>query len=458
LTPFHDLDLSPELQQNISKKGFDRPTLVQEQAIPLLLRNHDVVAQARTGTGKTAAFALPLIEGTRDRDHVTSLVLAPTRELANQLVAELNSLAGGLPFCAFAVYGGVGYTPQEKAFRNGEVTCIVACPGRLLDLLERGTADLSHVRTVILDEADRMLDMGFIHDIERIMKHVPKQRQTALFSATIPGPIRALVEDHLRDPQWTESEEGPLITPLAEQYHVAVDHHDRFAALLSLLEQEHPERAVVFTRTKHTAKRFAKKLAKAGWAATDLQGNLSQRKRDKAMAAFRNGQVNVLVATDVASRGLDVDELTHVIQVDIPQVAEDYVHRTGRTGRAGNEGRAFLFVTDEERSALRKIERLAGVPIEPHDLGGLVNVPDHVANAGPKARAYEHGGRGNHHGKAEESGRRATAQHGGRGGRSYRTTCTKCGDVAHVPFKPDPGRPVYCRPCFQARGRTPRPS
>ncbi|HWG90793.1 MAG TPA: DEAD/DEAH box helicase, partial [Candidatus Thermoplasmatota archaeon] len=375
--------------RSLNRRGYETPTPIQAATIPLIIQGEDVVAQARTGTGKTAAFGIPLVEG-RKGDSLQALVLAPTRELANQITEELNLLGNGTPFRAFAAYGGVGFGKQTEALtaRTNRVTCLVACPGRLLDMIDRGMVDLRGVRTVILDEADRMLDMGFIRDIEKIFRHLPKERQTALFSATLPEEIKKLCTKYLSSPEWVKTENGPLSTPLAEQFQIKVP-QDKLPHLLTLLALEKPERAVVFTRTKHGAKRLGKKLQAAGYQADALHGNLSQTARDRVMQQFRDGEVKILVATDVAARGIDVAELTHVIQVDVPTVAEDYMHRTGRTGRAGREGRAFLFVGPEEEREAKAIERLAGVPIRPFDLGPLVKVPQTVANAGPAARAYE---------------------------------------------------------------------
>ncbi|HVL47006.1 MAG TPA: DEAD/DEAH box helicase [Candidatus Thermoplasmatota archaeon] len=399
MSTFQSFPLKTSTLKALAERGFVNPTPIQNAAIPLLLQGEDVIGQARTGTGKTAAFGIPLVEALEARRGVQSLVLAPTRELANQIVEELNLLGKGTPFRAVAIYGGVGFGAQEAAVGpRGNATCVVACPGRLLDLLERRTISLANVRHVVLDEADRMLDMGFIHDIDRIFKHLPKERQTALFSATLPAEIRKLAEKYLRAPETVKAEEGPLATPLTEQYRVDI-RGDGLAPLLTILERERPERAVVFTRTKHTAKRIAAKLQAARLKADALQGNLSQSARDRVMAGFRSGSVHILVATDVASRGIDVAELTHVIQYDMPTTADDYVHRTGRTGRAGRPGRAFLLVPPGGDGEVRAIERLSGIPMQRYDPGPLVVVPAHVANAGPAARGYESqaaGGRGGH--------------------------------------------------------------
>ncbi len=395
---FKPLNLSQSTLTAISRMGFTDPTPVQSEAIPPGLEGRDVVAQARTGTGKTAAFGIPLVENARgegaNKRHqrgggIEHLVLAPTRELANQITEELNQLAHGSKLRACAIYGGVGYKKQRDAVGpHGHATCVVACPGRLLDLLEKGWIDLSGLRAVVFDEADRMLDMGFIHDIRKIFKHIPNQRQTFLFSATLPDGVEHLARDYLNNPVSIQTSKGPTATPLTEQFEIQV-HGEGLPHLITLLEREDPERALVFAKTKHTTKRIAAKLEAAGYNATPLQGNMSQSKRDRAMADLRSGKVRFLVATDVAARGIDVDELTHVIQFDMPDQPEDHVHRTGRTGRAGKDGRAFLFVPPNARKTVQAIERKSGVKLERYDLGELVDVPHHVANAGPKPRRYE---------------------------------------------------------------------
>ncbi len=424
MVSFEQLNLPPRILKTLAGRGFTEPTPIQASTIPLLLQGEDVVGQARTGTGKTAAFGLPLVvdaelhsTGARRQD-IQALILAPTRELANQITEELNSFGEGTRFRAFPAYGGVGFGRQTEALRRGNVTCLVACPGRLLDLLQQGLVDLGKVRTVVLDEADRMLDMGFVRDIDRIFTYLPKDRQTALFSATLPQEIKKLCSRYLQNPEWIRTEAGPLATPLAEQFRVDTD-VNKLAPLLTLLQSEKPDRAVIFTRTKHGAKRLGKKLAQAGYSADALHGNLSQSARDRVMASFRTGELGILVATDVAARGIDVAELSHVIQYDVPNVAEDYVHRTGRTGRAGKEGRAFIFVSAPEVRDFHAIERIAGMPITPFSLGPLVDVPVAVENAGPPARAYEleGGGRGGQRGGGRGGGYRGGGGGGGsRGG------------------------------------------
>ncbi len=385
---FGQIELSPSTIGAINKMGFKEPTPVQKEAIPRILEGDDVIAQARTGTGKTAAFGIPLAERSQP-GAVRTLVLAPTRELANQIKDELNRLGHSSPLNAFAVYGGVGYGAQKHELGpHGKSTCIVACPGRLLDLLENSQADLSNVDTVIFDEADRMLDMGFIHDIKKILAHVPDERQTLLFSATLPHAVHKLSKQYLTNPAKIEPDDGPIAQPLNEQFKIPI-RGQGMPYLLKLLEQEQPERTLIFAKTKHTTKRLAAKLDAAGYKTSTLQGNMSQKKRDKAMKDLRNGNVQIMVATDVAARGLDVDELTHVIQFDMPSKVEDHIHRTGRTGRAGEGGRAFLFVPPNAKRKANNIEQHAGIQFESYDLGTLPKVPQRVRQSGPKPRRYE---------------------------------------------------------------------
>ncbi|MDX1612150.1 MAG: DEAD/DEAH box helicase [Candidatus Thermoplasmatota archaeon] len=387
-TSFDAFKLRQETRQALDNMGYTEPTPVQAEAIAPLLEGRDLLAQARTGTGKTAAFGIPVVDATAGKS-VQTLVLVPTRELANQVAQELNRIGKGSPFNAASIYGGVGYKSQIKALRrNSKTTCIVACPGRLLDLLENKGCNLDDVRTVVLDEADRMLDMGFVHDIEKILAYVPGDHQTIMTSATMPDGIRKLSHQYLIDPVTVQPEEGSLGTPLTDQFRIMV-RGEATAQLVRLIEKEDPERAVVFTDTKHTAKRMAAKLKAAGYKADALQGNMSQRQRDRTMKALRTGETRIMVATDVAARGIDVEELTHVIQFDLPKKPEDHVHRTGRTGRAGKDGRAFLFAQPNQAKKVDKIAEHAGVPIKSYDLGQVPRLPEHIFKAGPKPRGYE---------------------------------------------------------------------
>ncbi len=405
---FASLGLNATTLAALHARGFKHPTPIQREAIPLVRQGEDLIGQAQTGTGKTAAFGLPIIENTRPGG-IQTVILAPTRELANQIVEEMNLFGKGTGFKAHAIYGGVGFGHQINALRRGDITCLVACPGRLLDLLQRGDVRLGGVREIVLDEADRMLDMGFIRDIDKIFRHLPARRQTLLFSATMPNDVRKLADRYLRNPEFVRAETGPTATELTDQFHVFV-RGDKFANLLALYDVEKPAKSVIFTRTKHGAKRLAKRLAGQGYKADALQGNLSQNARDRVMAAFRANDVHHLVATDVAARGLDVNDITHVINFDFPTVDEDYVHRIGRTGRAGKRGRAFILIERGEERDMRGIERASGIPLTQFDLGVIPAVAEatpvhdvppsrqgaqqHRQGGGGGGRGYGGGGRG----------------------------------------------------------------
>jgi ATP-dependent RNA helicase DeaD len=397
---FDQMNLHPVTLRALQKMGFETATPIQAQAIPALFEGRDVIAQARTGTGKTAAFGIPLIEGCAgDGDPgVLALVLVPTRELALQVTEELTKLAHGTAVRAVAVYGGVGFDAQVKALRGRHTVALVATPGRLLDHLQRGTVRLDTVRMLVLDEADRMLDMGFLPDVERILKNLPRQRQTCLFSATVPEPIRRLSARFLHNPASFKAEDGPAPAPLVEQFHLQVPQAQKAPALHRLLEREAPQRAIVFTRTKHRARSVARVLSRNGWEAVALQGNMTQSQRERALAAFRSGDAKILVATDVASRGLDIPDVSHVVNLDLPDEPEAYVHRIGRTARMGRSGRAFTFVQPAEARDLQRIASNLGVQI-PQDGLDLSGLPVLVAPApappegNGRGRGPRHGGR-----------------------------------------------------------------
>jgi superfamily II DNA/RNA helicase len=417
---FQSFGLKPATMAALAKKGYKQPTPIQELAIPILLQGDDIIGQAQTGTGKTAAFGLPIVEDTRGRG-IQTLILAPTRELANQIVEEMTWMGAGTAFKPHAIYGGVGFGNQINALRRGDLTCLVACPGRLLDLLQRGDVKLDGIRHVVLDEADRMLDMGFIRDIEKIFRHLPTNRQTMLFSATMPPEVRKLAERYLRTPEFVRAESGPTATELTDQFEIKVQ-GDKFPVLLALMQKEDPIASVIFTKTKHGAKRLARRLAACGYKTDALQGNLSQNARDRVMAAFREGKIEHLVATDVAARGLDVSGISHVINFDFPMVNEDYVHRIGRTGRAGKRGRAFLFVDRDEEKDARAVERIAGVKLERYDVGPLPQVPAEASTGaqkpqlehsrGPRGAPRGHQSHGGGYGRGN-SGRSSTGRSGG---------------------------------------------
>jgi ATP-dependent RNA helicase RhlE len=357
---FATFKLHPSLERGLKELGFRQPTPIQSKAIPPALEGRDLLATAMTGSGKTAAFLLPILHALigRPRGTTRALVLTPTRELAAQIVADLTDLAVHTPITAAAVYGGVGMGPQEHALRSG-VDVIVATPGRLLDHFRAPYARLSGLEHLVLDEADRMLDMGFLPDIRRILRHVPGKRQTLLFSATMPPPIAALAREMLRQPVSLDVERpsGPPTGITQAVY--PVPQAIKAALLVRLLTNEIHD-ALVFTRTKHRADRLARSLAQAGIDVERIHGNRSQAQRTQALAGFKSGKFRVLVATDIAARGIDVTDLGHVVNFDVPAVPDDYVHRVGRTGRAEAVGTAFTLVSPEEENSLRSIERAIG--------------------------------------------------------------------------------------------------
>jgi ATP-dependent RNA helicase RhlE len=355
---FSDFNLDPSLRRAIADLGFKTPTAIQRDGLPPGLAGRDVLACAMTGSGKTAAFVLPMLQrllGTR-RGTTRGLVVAPTRELAQQIVDHFNELARHTRLRAAAVHGGVSMGPQETAFRRG-VDVLVACPGRLLDHLSRPYANLDGVEVLVLDEADRMLDMGFLPDIRRILKRLPPLKQTLLFSATLPPPIVTLARELLRDPAILNIERPSAPAVGVQQTIFPIRDDLKRGLLLELLRRDEIANALVFTRTKHRANRLAQFLDKNGVACERIHGNRTQSQRTRALAGFRRGQYRVLVATDVAARGIDIEALSHVVNFDVPKVPEDYIHRVGRTARAGATGEALTFVSHQEQGDLRAIER-----------------------------------------------------------------------------------------------------
>jgi ATP-dependent RNA helicase RhlE len=361
---FQSFSFHPAVAAGVTAAGYTTPTPIQTQAIPPIMAGRDVMGLAQTGTGKTAAFALPilhrLMQGSRGT--VRALVLAPTRELAEQINDAILQLGHQTRLRSMTVYGGVGVNPQVATLRRG-VEIVVACPGRLLDHLGQGTIDLSQLELLVLDEADQMFDMGFLPDIKRILKQLPAQRQTLLFSATMPAEIRGLAREILHDPVTVQVD---TVAPAATVTHALypVGQHLKTPLLLQLLKHTDTESVLIFTRTKHRAKRVGEQLVKDGYRATSLQGNLSQNRRQAAMDGFRDGSFQILVATDIAARGIDVSQVSHVINYDIPDTTEAYIHRIGRTGRAARSGDAFTLVTEEDGSIVRAIERVLGAPLE----------------------------------------------------------------------------------------------
>jgi ATP-dependent RNA helicase RhlE len=359
---FESLGLSADLLRAVAKQGYKDATAVQAQAIPAVLAGHDLMAGAQTGTGKTAAFTLPMLHRLMavkpaGRRRVRALVLTPTRELAAQVGDSVRTYGKFLPLRSAQVFGGVGIVPQMKALRNG-VDVLVATPGRLLDHVDRQTVDLSQVEILVLDEADRMLDMGFLPAIERVLREIPQQRQTLLFSATFSGNIRKLANKLLRNPKLIETAQPNATADAVTQLAYYVDGDRKRELLTHLIGSQDWRQVLVFTRTKHGADRLAKQLERDGIEATSIHGDKSQGQRTRALANFKRRSVRALVATDVAARGLDISQLPHVVNYDLPTNAEDYVHRIGRTGRGGESGVAVSLVSADEGEQLGAIHRL----------------------------------------------------------------------------------------------------
>jgi ATP-dependent RNA helicase RhlE len=359
--PFTSLKLHASLLKGLKELGFARPTPIQADAIPPGLAGQDILACAATGSGKTAAFLLPIVHHLIDRPRGTTraLVLSPTRELAAQILEDLNDLAVHTPITGAAVYGGVGMGPQEHAFRSG-TDIIVATPGRLLDHFRQPYAKLAGLEFLVLDEADRMLDMGFLPDIRRVLRHIPSKRQTLFFSATMPGPIAELSREILRQPVTINLERRAAPAVGITQAIYPVPQELKSALFIELLKRNVMREALVFTRTKHRANRLAEQLVKANIKAARIHGNRSQAQRTDALEGFKDGRYRVLVATDIAARGIDITALGHVVNFDVPQAPEDYIHRVGRTARAEATGDAFTFVSPDEEGELRGIERAVG--------------------------------------------------------------------------------------------------
>jgi ATP-dependent RNA helicase RhlE len=368
---FQAFEFHPNIAAGVLTAGYITPTPIQAQAIPRVMEGRDVMGLAQTGTGKTAAFVLPILHRLMhgERGRVRALVIAPTRELAEQIHADITSLGHKTRIRSVTVYGGVNINPQIEKLKNG-VEIVVACPGRLLDHIGQGTIDLSRLETLVLDEADQMFDMGFLPDIRRILKHIPRKRQTLLFSATMPDDIRRLASDILLDPVTVQAgATAPAETVSHALY--PVGQHLKTGLLLELLRRTDTGSVLIFTRTKHRAKRLGEQLEKAGFRAASLQGNLSQNRRQAALDGFRNGSFQILVATDIAARGIDVSQVSHVINYDIPDTVEAYIHRIGRTGRAARSGDAFTLVTAEDKVMVRAIERTLGASLEERTLSGF---------------------------------------------------------------------------------------
>ena len=368
---FSSFSLNPQINAGITEAGYSTPTPIQLHTIPPILEGRDVMGLAQTGTGKTAAFVLPilqhLLEGPRSK--LRALILSPTRELAEQTHTNIEMLGRQTGLHSLSIYGGVSAIPQIKRLRAG-AEIAVACPGRLLDLMDQKAVNLSRIEILVIDEADRMFDMGFLPDIRRILAAVPKQRQTLLFSATMPTEVRSLANELLNNPVNIDLGVSRPVESIGHAVY-PVDQTRKAELLLELLRKSGNGQILVFTRTKHRAKKLADQLVKAGLPATSLQGNLSQNRRQEAMNNFRTGRVKVLVATDIASRGIDVSQISHVINYDMPDTADAYTHRIGRTGRMARQGTALTLVTQEDLPMVRTIERLLGRSLEKRKLAGF---------------------------------------------------------------------------------------
>ena len=361
---FEQFTLDSRLMQGITAAGYETATPIQEAAIPAALRGRDIIGTAQTGTGKTAAFVLPilnrLLNGSRGMPR--ALIVSPTRELAEQIHQVIRALSAGTKLRSMTIYGGVGASRQIKALRDG-VEILVATPGRLLDLVQQRYARLERIEILVLDEADRMFDMGFLPDVRRIIKAVPAQRQTMLFSATFPSEVELLASQSLTNPQKISM---GISRPVHTVSHALypVPSHLKSALLLKLLKQIDSDSVLVFTRTKHRADKVARQIAHAGFRVTSLHSNRTQGQREQALRGFKSGHFRIMVATDIAARGLDIDSISHVINYDMPDTADAYIHRIGRTGRAERTGDAFTLVTPEDTAMIRTLERIMGQPLK----------------------------------------------------------------------------------------------
>jgi ATP-dependent RNA helicase DeaD len=369
MTAFADLGLSESTLQALQDVGYEKPSPIQEQAIPPLLAGGDIIGQAQTGSGKTAAFGLPIVEHVDPSDHeVQALVLTPTRELCIQVTQALRTYGARKGVDVVAVFGGAPIRAQQSQLHDGGHV-VVGTVGRVLDLMGRGSLDLTSCRFVVLDEADEMLDLGFLEDVERILASTPNGRQTALFSATMPPPIRALADRYLYHPEVIKVKSQFLTVDTVEQFQLETKSNEKADTLVDVLASERPDQAIVFTRTKIRADQLYRKLRDKGMNVKALHGDLSQGQRDGVMLSFKGGRVQILVATDVAARGLDISTVTHIVNYDVPISPDVYVHRIGRTGRVGRSGRAITFVEPRQSKELAAIEKHVGQEITPWTAG-----------------------------------------------------------------------------------------
>lgn len=406
---FKNFKFDPKIEAGIAACGYTLPTPIQKEAIPPILEGRDILGLAQTGTGKTAAFVLPLLQRLLDgpRKKVRALIVAPTRELAEQIHADISKMAQKTNLRSISIYGGVGKQPQIKAIRSG-VEIIVACPGRLLDLLNDRSFSLKAVETLILDEADHMFDKGFLPDIRRIIKLLPTKRQSLVFSATMPKEIRHLAENILINPVTVQINHTQPILAISHVLFQVVK-EQKTSLLKTIIKEEKMKSTLVFTRTKHKAKSLALVLQKAGYRAASIQGNLSQPKRQEALNGFKNGKFKILVATDIAARGIDVKGISHVINYDVPDTTEAYTHRTGRTGRAERTGQAFIFAGQEDSKIISLIEHNLGKKMRRQVTPGFPWEPKEIV-VEKKGKRYS---RPMPRGKKPATGGRGRNQHSG---------------------------------------------
>ena len=423
---FAQFDFHPKITAGIKACNYETPTPIQGKAIPAILEGRDILGLAQTGTGKTAAFVLPILQrllhGPRGR--VRTLIVAPTRELAEQIHSDINRLSRQTGLRSIAVYGGVGKLPQIKKIRAG-VEIVVACPGRLLDHLRDKTFNLDNVEHLVLDEADHMFDMGFLPDIRRILKYLPGTRQTLLFSATMPGEIRHLAEEVLDNPVRVQIDHSRPIASVAQVLY-SVEQDGKTSLLKEIMAKTDMAATLIFTRTKHRAESLARQLQRAGYAATSLQGNLSQQKRQKALNGFKCGEFKVLVATDIAARGIDVTGISHVINFDVPDTVDAFTHRIGRTGRASRTGEAFTFAGRDDRKIIMQIENSLGRKMNRINGSDLpAGIPECTFSAA------EQPGRKSWH-KAKKNGRPAGRSNGRPAGRTAAAAGVEKQEQPHV--------------------------
>ena len=381
---FNNFKFHPNIMAGVNASGYDTPTPIQEESIPHILKGRDLIGLAQTGTGKTAAFVLPILQRLQQepRGKMGALVISPTRELAEQTSNSFNQLGHRTGLRSVTVYGGVGMEAQIRGLRNG-AEIVVACPGRLLDHIWKGNVDFPSLKILVIDEADRLFDMGFLPDIRNILKCILHKHQTLLFSATMPEDIRKLVKEILDNPVTVQIGTTKPAVTVSHAIYPCKQHH-KVDLLEDILHNVHSKSVLVFTRTKHRAESVALTLRERGYRTASLQGNLSQSRRQAALDGFRDGSINVLVATDIAARGIDVSQISHVINFDMPDCAEDYIHRIGRTGRIGNSGEAFTLVTGEDEPMVRTLEKLLNKRLERRSIEGFnYDLPSKVDNLTP---------------------------------------------------------------------------